>query len=151
GFEPEAARTDNTAAVAQFARAQLAVFREPITRELLVSAVWNATWPHDRLVFAASRLVRDADRTVPGKRISVHSSRGLAGIDGTIATATGIARASQRTEGSSAAGVTRVVLGDLAVLHDVGSLLTSPAELRPRMQLIVGNDGGGTIFDKLEV
>lgn len=151
GFVPEAVRTDDKAAVAEFARAQLAVFREPVTRERLVNSVWNATWPHDRLVFAASRLIRDADRTVPGKRISVHSNRGLAGIDGTIATATGIARVSQRIEASSATGVTRVVLGDLAMLHDVGSLLASPTEPHPRMQLIVGNDGGGTIFDKLEV
>src|SRR5690606_34603131 len=117
----------------------------------LVAAVWNATWPHDRLVFGASRLIREADRAVPGKRIRVHANRGLAGIDGTIATATGIARASQRSEGSSAAGVTRVVLGDLAALHDVGSLLATPGETPARIQLIIGNDGGGTIFDRLEV
>ncbi|MBX3094647.1 MAG: 2-succinyl-5-enolpyruvyl-6-hydroxy-3-cyclohexene-1-carboxylic-acid synthase [Cryobacterium sp.] len=150
-FDPDASRTDDKTAVAEFARAQLEVFRQPVTRAGLVSAVWNATWPHDRLVFAASRLIRDADRTVPGKRVSVHANRGLAGIDGTIATSVGIARASQRTGGSSAAGVTRVVLGDLAALHDVGSLLTSPGESLPRMQLVIGNDRGGTIFDKLEV
>lgn len=150
-FDPEASRTDDKAAVAEFARSQMEVFRQPVTRAGLVGAVWNATWPHDRLVFAASRLIRDADRTVPGKRISVHANRGLAGIDGTIATSVGIARASQRSDGSGAAGVTRVVLGDLAALHDVGSLLSSPGEPLTRMQLVVGNDGGGTIFDKLEV
>lgn len=155
-FDPDASRTDDKTAVAEFARAQLEVFRQPVTRRGLVGAVWNATWPHDRLVFAASRLIRDADRTVPGKRISVHANRGLAGIDGTIATSVGIARASQRSgisgsAGSSAAGVARVVLGDLAALHDVGSLLASPGEPLTRMQLIIGNDGGGTIFDKLEV
>ncbi|MGO1798367.1 MAG: thiamine pyrophosphate-dependent enzyme, partial [Microbacterium sp.] len=75
-------------------------------------------------------------------------NRGLAGIDGTIATATGIAIASQ-AEG--AAGVTRVLLGDLAFLHDAGSLLLPPDEQAPRIQVIVGNDGGGTIFDGLEV
>lgn len=150
-FDRDAARTDDKAAVADFARAQLEVFRHPVTREGLVGAVWDATWPHDRLVFAASRLIRDADRTVPGKRISVHANRGLSGIDGTIGTSVGIARASQRAEGSSAAGVTRVVLGDVAALHDAGSMLSSPGETQPRIQLIVGNDGGGTIFDKLEV
>lgn len=150
-FDARAVRTDDKAAVAEFARTQLAAFRQPVTRDALVGAVWSATWPHDRLVFAASRLIRDADRTVPGKRISVHSNRGLAGIDGTIATAVGIARASQRADGNSASGTTRVVLGDLAALHDVGSLLTTPGETAVRMQLIIGNDGGGTIFDKLEV
>jgi 2-succinyl-5-enolpyruvyl-6-hydroxy-3-cyclohexene-1-carboxylate synthase len=78
----------------------------------------------------------------------VHANRGLAGIDGTIATALGIASASQV---SGAVGVTRVLLGDLAFLHDVGALLLPADEPRPRIQVIVGNDGGGTIFDTLEV
>jgi 2-succinyl-5-enolpyruvyl-6-hydroxy-3-cyclohexene-1-carboxylate synthase len=47
--------------------------------------------------------------------------------------------------------VTRVLLGDLALLHDAGSLAPTPGEPTPRMQVIVGNDGGGTIFDALEV
>jgi len=33
----------------------------------------------------------------------------------------------------------------------VGSLLRAPHEAAPRIQLVVGNDGGGTIFDGLEV
>jgi 2-succinyl-5-enolpyruvyl-6-hydroxy-3-cyclohexene-1-carboxylate synthase len=37
------------------------------------------------------------------------------------------------------------------VLHDVGALLLPPHEAEPRLQVIVGNDGGGTIFDGLEV
>src|SRR5690606_34132048 len=36
-------------------------------------------------------------------------------------------------------------------LHDVGSLLLPAAERAPRIQVVVGNDGGGTIFDGLEV
>ena len=83
----------------------------------------------------------------PGKKIRVHANRGLAGIDGTIATALGIALASQAAR-TSANGVTRVLLGDLAMLHDVGALLFGVGEARPRIQLIVGNDGGGTIFDQ---
>jgi len=141
-------RTDDRLAVAEFARAQLAVFRESVTRRMLVEAVWRVTWPHDRLVFGASRLVRDADRAVAGKAIPVHANRGLAGIDGTIATATGIALAS---EASGSAGTTRVLLGDLTLLHDAGSMLYGGGEPRPRLQVIVGNDGGGTIFDGLEV
>ncbi|MGO2932933.1 2-succinyl-5-enolpyruvyl-6-hydroxy-3-cyclohexene-1-carboxylic-acid synthase [Microbacterium sp.] len=129
-------------------RAELDAVRRPLDRELLVDAVWRATWPHDRLMFGSSRLVRVADAVLGGKKVPVHANRGLAGIDGTIATATGIAIASQ-AEG--AAGVTRVLLGDLAFLHDVGSLLLPPDEQAPRIQVIVGNDGGGTIFDGLEV
>jgi 2-succinyl-5-enolpyruvyl-6-hydroxy-3-cyclohexene-1-carboxylate synthase len=134
---------------AALAREQLAAYRAPVTRRSLVEALWRSSWPHDRLVFGASRIIRIADAVLPGKKIPVHSNRGLAGIDGTIATAIGIALASQAAGGS--AGVTRVLLGDLATLYDVGALLFGTGESRPRIQVIVGNDGGGTIFDSLEV
>jgi 2-succinyl-5-enolpyruvyl-6-hydroxy-3-cyclohexene-1-carboxylate synthase len=112
---------------------------------MLVEAAWRATWPHDRLVLGASRLIREADSWVPGKRIPVHSNRGLAGIDGTISTAIGMAL------GTETEGTTRVLLGDLAALHDAGGMSFGVGEPRPRIQVIVGNDGGGTIFDGLEV
>src|SRR6185312_4328999 len=134
----------------QMAISQLEVFREPVTRRMLVEAVWRVTWPHDRLILGASRLIREADAVVPGKRVSVHANRGLSGIDGTIATGLGIALASQ-VDGAAAAGTTRVLLGDLALLHDAGSLLFGVGEPRPLIQVIVANDGGGTIFDGLEV
>ncbi|QRY40227.1 2-succinyl-5-enolpyruvyl-6-hydroxy-3-cyclohexene-1-carboxylic-acid synthase [Microbacterium hominis] len=127
---------------------ELAIARRPIDRVALVDAVWRATWPHDRLLFASSRLVRVADEVLGGKKVPVHANRGLAGIDGTIATGTGIALASQAT---AAVGVTRVLTGDLAFLHDVGALLLPVGEEAPRLQVVVGNDGGGTIFDGLEV
>ncbi|PPF72673.1 2-succinyl-5-enolpyruvyl-6-hydroxy-3-cyclohexene-1-carboxylic-acid synthase [Rathayibacter sp. AY1E6] len=133
-----------------YARNALAAIRAPLTRDFVVAAVWKVTWPHDRLLFGASRLIRVADGTLPGKRISVLANRGLAGIDGTISTALGIAVASQATE-QGAGGVTRAVLGDLTLLHEAGGLLLPPGERRPRVQLVVVNDGGGTIFDGLEV
>ena len=126
--------------------AEMEAIRAPLDRAALVDAVWRASWPHDRLVFGSSRLVRVADALVGGKKVPVHSNRGLAGIDGTIATATGVALAGPQT-----AGVTRLLLGDLTLLHDVGALLLPPGEAEPRLQVIVGNDGGGTIFDTLEV
>lgn len=128
--------------------AELGAIRAPIDRAVLVDAVWRATWPHDRLVFGSSRLVRVADELLGGKKVPVHANRGLAGIDGTVATSVGVAVASQR---ATTPGVTRVLLGDLAFLHDVGALLHPGAEDEPRIQVIVGNDGGGTIFDDLEV
>lgn len=140
----EAARSASPEAQKEFLKKELAAARAPITRELLVDAVWRATWPHDRLVFGASRLIRVADKILGGKKVSVHANRGLAGIDGTISTATGIALA-------SAPALTRVVLGDLAALHDAGGLFQSSGENTPRMQVIIGNDHGGTIFDSLEV
>jgi 2-succinyl-5-enolpyruvyl-6-hydroxy-3-cyclohexene-1-carboxylate synthase len=136
---------------AAFSRAVLTGLRAPVTRRSLVEGAWRMTWPHDRLVLGASRLIREADKVVPGKKISAHANRGLAGIDGTIATGIGVALASQALEGAPSGGITRVVLGDLALLYDVGALLFGAGEPRPRIQVIVGNDSGGTIFDSLEV
>ena len=139
-----ASRSESIDEKKAFLAAELAASRVKISRELLVDAVWRSTWPHDRLVFAASRLIRVADKFVGGKKISVHANRGLAGIDGTIGTGIGIALATENA-------LTRIVVGDLAALHDAGSMLFGTQEERPRVQVIVGNDGGGTIFDALEV
>ncbi|AMM21883.1 2-succinyl-5-enolpyruvyl-6-hydroxy-3-cyclohexene-1-carboxylate synthase [Frondihabitans sp. PAMC 28766] len=155
----DAATSDDPAVRAAFLRGEVDVIRRPVTRRSLVEALWRATWPHDRLVLGASRLIREADVFVPGKKIAVHANRGLAGIDGTIATATGIGLASQAGGvgggrlgwADGARGVTRVLVGDLTLLHDAGSLLFGEGEAKPRIQVIVGNDGGGTIFDGLEV
>ncbi len=149
--EPKLDRDADYKRQSEYARAEVAARREPATREMLVEGAWRATWPHDRLVLAASRLVRVLDGLAPARRIRVHANRGLAGIDGTVATALGVAAASQGDgDLAHAAGVTRVVIGDLALLHDAGSLLLPEGEPRPRVQLLVGNDGGGTIFDTLE-
>ncbi len=129
-------------------QAELAAVRAPITRRFLVDAVWRATWPHDRLVLGASRLIRVADGAVPGKRIRVVANRGLSGIDGTVSTALGIAAG---IDPAGRTGTVRVLLGDLAMLHDAGALLRTPDEPAPRVQVLVGNDLGGTLFDSLEV
>ncbi len=96
----------------------------------------------------------------------MYANRGLGGIDGTVATALGVALAasSPLTASPSASGAsepragarrlpgaTRVLLGDLTLLHDVGALLRAPGERMPPFQLVVGNDRGGTIFEGLEV
>lgn len=143
----DAAHSHDPATRLAYVKAEFDAVRAPVDRRSLALAVWGATWPHDRLVLGASRLIRDVDGAVPGKKITVHSNRGLAGIDGTVSTALGIASASQQ----AGSGITRVLLGDLSLLHDAGSLLQAAGERMPRIQVIVGNDGGGTIFDGLEV
>jgi len=147
----EAARSHSPQQRLAFAKAEFAAVRAPVTRRMLAEALWRFTWPHDRLVLGASRLIRELDAAVPGKRISVHANRGLAGIDGTISTAIGIGLASQSADTAAPHGTTRVLLGDLALLHDVGALLFGDGERRPTVQVVVGDDDGGTIFDSLEV
>jgi 2-succinyl-5-enolpyruvyl-6-hydroxy-3-cyclohexene-1-carboxylate synthase len=121
-----------------------AVTSAGITRPQLVQTVFAAADELNPLVLGASRLIRVAERWAPAKQIQVYSNRGLAGIDGTVATASGIAL----TEPSA---TTRVLLGDLTLLHDAGSLVIDPKDANLNIQLIVGNDNGGTIFNGLEV
>ncbi|WP_125610600.1 2-succinyl-5-enolpyruvyl-6-hydroxy-3-cyclohexene-1-carboxylic-acid synthase [Specibacter cremeus] len=102
--------------------------------------------PGTNLVLGSSNPVRDVDlagRPGAGHHYArVFANRGLAGIDGTVATATGIALATGRP--------TRVLLGDLTLLHDAGALLTGPGERAADLQVVVLNDDGGGIFTTLE-
>jgi len=114
---------------------------EVSSRAELVSAVWQATNGKDILLFGASELIRVADRSVPAKQIRVFSNRGLAGIDGTVSTALGLAQSGSQV---------RAVIGDLTLLHDAGGLNNSGLPVLD-CQLIVGNDRGGKIFSHLEM
>ena len=115
-----------------------------LNRRTLVEQVWAATNFADALVLGASRLIREADLWAPAKAVRVFSNRGLAGIDGTIATATGVAQVQN-------SGTTRALMGDLTFLHDAGSLVFDSSEAPLNLQIVVGNDAGGSIFAGLEM
>ncbi|MDN5812357.1 MAG: 2-succinyl-5-enolpyruvyl-6-hydroxy-3-cyclohexene-1-carboxylic-acid synthase [Arthrobacter sp.] len=112
----------------------------------LARTVWSAdTGP---LVLGSSNAIRDVDLAgTPGRTgRAVYANRGLAGIDGTLATATGIALGTSHGVGER----TTVLLGDVTFLHDVGGLFVGAGETVPVMDLVVLNDGGGAIFSTLE-
>lgn len=117
-----------------------------LTGPLVARSVWNATQDGDNLVVGSSKIVRDLDSVAvpPAKEVnrSIYANRGLAGIDGLISTATGIAAGSR--------GYTRLLLGDLTFLHDVGGLNLPADEPDPDVQIVVVNDSGGGIFSLLE-
>ncbi|MFV2145675.1 2-succinyl-5-enolpyruvyl-6-hydroxy-3-cyclohexene-1-carboxylic-acid synthase [Isoptericola sp. G70] len=111
-------------------------------------AVVAASGGDDVLVVGASNPVRDLDLVLglePGPIPTVLANRGLAGIDGTVSTATGIAVGAGR-----AGRRTRVLVGDLTFLHDVGGLLRGPGEPAVDLDVVVVNDDGGSIFATLE-
>ena len=114
-----------------------------LDRRKIVETVYDVSEIDDTIVLGASRMIREADTWAPAKAIQVFSNRGLSGIDGTIATATGIALGA---EGSC----TRVIIGDLTLLHDASSMIEDIEE-DFNLQLILVNDQGGSLFEKLEV
>ncbi|WP_372456732.1 2-succinyl-5-enolpyruvyl-6-hydroxy-3-cyclohexene-1-carboxylic-acid synthase [Cellulomonas wangsupingiae] len=110
----------------------------------LARAVARASAPDDVLVVGSSSPVRDLDLVARWDLAPlVLANRGLAGIDGTIATATGVALALPHRR-------VRAYLGDLTFLHDVGGLLRGPAEPPVDLQIVVANDDGGSVFTTLE-
>lgn len=71
-------------------------------------------------------------------------NRGAAGIDGITSTAIGVRQATEAP--------TLCITGDLAFLHDAGSLLSiNSGEDEPPLVILVVNNGGGTIFRMLPV
>ncbi|WP_369055876.1 2-succinyl-5-enolpyruvyl-6-hydroxy-3-cyclohexene-1-carboxylic-acid synthase [Kineococcus terrestris] len=94
------------------------------------------------LVVAASNPVRDVDLAAHPAEVPTTANRGLAGIDGTLSTASGVALAR--------GGPARVLVGDLAFLHDANALLLGRDEPRPDLTVVLVNDDGGGIFETLE-
>ena len=90
------------------------------------------------LYLASSRPIRDFEAFArPRDGVEVFANRGLAGIDGNISTAMGIA---------AKRDCTYAVLGDLAFLHDLTALVNKS---EVKLKLIVINNNGGGIFSTL--
>ena len=114
--------------------------------DALARAVWEAGQAPGAptLLLGSSMTVRRLDRLAqPGAAApKAVANRGLAGIDGTIATGVGLWMASGEP--------VRAVMGDLAFLHDAMSLNRGVREEEADLQVIVVDDGGGAIFSHLE-
>jgi 2-succinyl-5-enolpyruvyl-6-hydroxy-3-cyclohexene-1-carboxylate synthase len=90
------------------------------------------------LYVSSSRPIRDFEAfSKPRDGVEVFANRGLAGIDGNLSTALGIA---------SKRECTYAVVGDLAFLHDLTALVNQE---NIKLKLIVINNDGGGIFSTL--
>jgi 2-succinyl-5-enolpyruvyl-6-hydroxy-3-cyclohexene-1-carboxylate synthase len=108
-----------------------------------IAAELGAALPQDAtLVVASSMPIRDLETLLPAREVPLRvlSNRGANGIDGTIATAYGVAAASP--------GPVVLLTGDVALAHDVGAFLTATRMGVPLTIVLVDNGGGG-IFDFL--
>jgi 2-succinyl-5-enolpyruvyl-6-hydroxy-3-cyclohexene-1-carboxylate synthase len=116
------------------------------TKELnepLVARLVSQHIPEEHgLCVASSMPIRDVDTfsATDGAPVPVAANRGASGIDGTVATAAGFARGSGRP--------LTLLVGDLALLHDLNSL----AMIRDLpVVIVVLNNDGGAIFSFLPV
>lgn len=109
----------------------------------VAEAVVAAVCQGEQLFFGSSQSIRDADLApINSAPPTVWANRGLAGIDGTLSTATGVALAT--------GDPTTVLLGDLTLQHDMGALVAPPLEPGCDLRAVVVHDDGGAIFATLE-
>jgi 2-succinyl-5-enolpyruvyl-6-hydroxy-3-cyclohexene-1-carboxylate synthase len=107
--------------------------------EATIAKVIAAGIPDGSALFiSSSRPIRDIEGFAkPRSGLTTYANRGLAGIDGNISTALGIASAHSQSF---------AVIGDLAFLHDITGLITRE-DINCRF-IVINNDGGG-IFSTL--
>lgn len=101
--------------------------------------------PAQAAVFVGNSMpIRDADSFFYPKKETapLFANRGASGIDGNIATASGICKALDRP--------TLAILGDQTTLHDLSSLSLAKTLNQPLVILTINNGGGG-IFSFLPV
>jgi len=115
---------------------------------LAIAAITLAELPPEATLFVgSSNSARDVDLAVsPSARsapLTIVASRGLAGIDGCVSTAIGLALAQPGRPAYA-------LMGDLTFLHDSNGLLIGPHEPQPDLTIVVVNDDGGGIFTLLE-
>jgi 2-succinyl-5-enolpyruvyl-6-hydroxy-3-cyclohexene-1-carboxylate synthase len=119
-----------------------ALASHPRSEVAVMQAVLDAV-PADAIVQIGNSLpIRVVDHVRGGgKRRTVLTQRGAAGIDGLIASAAGATRAGKPVV---------LVLGDVSFAHDLGGLLAARIATAPLVIVVIDN-GGGRIFAGLPV
>lgn len=98
--------------------------------------------PEGGTLFVSSSMpVRDLDTFGRGRdaRVRVLANRGANGIDGVVSTALGVAAAERVREG----GPVVLVIGDIALYHDMNGLLAAKRHELDATVVLLNNDGGG--------
>ncbi len=176
-LDPEAAWQDPAAVLSETATADPAATLEGWTRAAVGDRAWLDSWrgadsalaatideqlgdglseplvarrlgrwlpPEANLFVASSMAVRDVELFLPaGEDLPrVLSNRGANGIDGTVSSAFGVAAATRSP--------TVLLIGDVALAHDIGGLIAGRRLELPLTIVLLNNDGGG-IFHFLPV
>jgi 2-succinyl-5-enolpyruvyl-6-hydroxy-3-cyclohexene-1-carboxylate synthase len=127
------------------AEAILGVLAASGCSEPSVAAELGVLLPEQATLFVASSMpVRDIETFWPARPDPprVLCNRGANGIDGTVSSAFGAAAAGR--------GPVALLIGDVALAHDIGGLLAA-SRLDLKLTIVLLNNEGGGIFDFLPV
>ena len=95
------------------------------------------------LFVSSSMPIRDLNLFADSQRpLLAYANRGINGIDGVVATAIGVSRAIDDR--------VLVHIGDVALLHDIGSVLDAARNGAP-LTIVIPNNNGGGIFSNLPI
>ncbi len=127
------------------AEAILGVLASDTLNEPALAAELGVLLPQAATLFVASSMpVREIETFWPVRPDPprVLCNRGANGIDGTVSSAFGAAACSE--------GPTLLLIGDVALAHDIGGLLAA-SRLELTLTIVLVDNGGGGIFDFLPV
>lgn len=104
--------------------------------------------PEESLLFLSNSMpirlydmFAETNRTQPS--IDIFTNRGASGIDGILATATGVSQAKANKP-------LTLVIGDTSLLHDLNSFALAAKSTSPLVVIVLNNDGGA-IFNMLPI
>jgi 2-succinyl-5-enolpyruvyl-6-hydroxy-3-cyclohexene-1-carboxylate synthase len=117
---------------------------DALSEPLVAARLGEWLAPGATLFCASSMPIRDLELYLPAARPlpRVRSNRGANGIDGTVSSAFGVAAAG--------AGPVVLLIGDVALAHDLGGLLAA-RRLGLELTIVVLNNDGGGIFHFLPI
>jgi len=126
------------------ASAITATLREGLSEPLVARSLGEWLAADTTLFVASSMPIRDVEEFFPAREDGprVLSNRGANGIDGTVSSAFGAAAAGP--------GPVVLLIGDVALAHDIGGLVAIQRLRLPLTIVLLNNDGGG-IFHFLPV
>jgi 2-succinyl-5-enolpyruvyl-6-hydroxy-3-cyclohexene-1-carboxylate synthase len=116
----------------------------PLNEPLIASLIMRHIPEDSGLFLSSSMPVREMDRFCGSveKRLYIAANRGASGIDGVMASAAGFAAGLKRP--------VTLLIGDLALLHDLNSLAIIGKLKQPVCTILLNNHGGG-IFHFLPI
>ncbi len=110
--------------------------------EVAIAAMLPSLLDQQDVFVGNSLIVRLLDMFGQWQQREVFSNRGASGIDGLVATASGVQQGRNNLQ--------LTVVGDTSLLYDINSLALAAHSSKPHVVVVINNDGGA-IFDLLPV